>query len=166
MGTLHLEITVDRPRDDVFAVIADPTEMPRWYEAVQRVTRTSPESAMPGATYVITRSLPGGEAHNTVEITEYEVDRRVTLESRDGPTPFRYRYTLHARPGGSTGITLDARIRGAGLPGPIGSLDSLATRLFKHGMRDNLSELRRLIESAPGVRPDHGDRGERCDPQR
>lgn len=149
MGTFHLEITVDRPRDEVFAVIADPTAMPRWYEAVHQVTRTSPGSAMLAATYAITRALPGGDAHNTVEITEYEVDRRVTLESRDGPTPFRYRYTLHNRPGGSTGITLDGRISGSGLPGPIGAVDPLATRLFKHGMRRNLNELRRLVESAP-----------------
>jgi uncharacterized protein YndB with AHSA1/START domain len=147
MGTFHLEITIDRPRADAFAVIADPTTMPRWYEAVERVTKTSAGPAATGATYEITRSLPGGEAHNTVEITEYEAQRRVTLESRHGPTPFRYRYTLQPRPHGATSIMLDGRISGAGLPGPIGHLGPLATRLFKHGMRSNLAELKRLIES-------------------
>ena len=73
----------------------------------------------------------------------------MTLESRDGPTPFLYRYTLQPRPGGVTGITLDGRISGTGLPAPLGAVDSLATRLFKHGMRRNLDELRRIIESAP-----------------
>ena len=95
------------------------------------------------------QALPGGEAHNTVEITEHEAQRRVTLESRDGPTPFRYRYTLQPRPGGATSIILDGRISGAGLPGPIGHLGPLATELFRHGMRRNLDELRRIIESAP-----------------
>ncbi len=147
MGTFRLEIVIGRPRDDVFAVIADPTRMPRWYEAVQQVTQTSAGPAATGATYEIARSLPGGEAHNLVEITEYEADRHVTLESRDGPTPFRYRYTLQPRPDGATSIMLDGRISGAGLPGPIGHLGPLATQLFKHGMRRNLAQLKRLIES-------------------
>jgi len=147
MGTFQLEMTIDRPRDDAFAVIADPTTMPLWYEAVEHVTKTSPGPAATGATYEITRSLPGGEAHNTVEITGHEAHHRVTLESRDGPTPFRYRYTLEPRPDGATSIMLDGRISGAGLPGPIGHLDPLATQLFKHGMRRNLAELKRVIES-------------------
>lgn len=40
MGTFQLDITIDRPAEDVFAVIADPTTMPLWYEAVQQVTKT------------------------------------------------------------------------------------------------------------------------------
>jgi uncharacterized protein YndB with AHSA1/START domain len=147
MGTFQLEVTIDRPRDDVFAVIADPTAMPLWYEAVEHVTKTSAGPAATGATYEVTRSLPGGRAHNTVEITEHEAHHRVTLESRDGPTPFRYRYTLQLRPGGATSIMLDGRISGAGLPGPIAHLDPLTTQLFKHGMRRNLAELKRVIES-------------------
>ena len=147
MGAFQLETTIDRLRDDVFAVIADPIAMPRWYEAVEQVTQTSAGPAATSATYEITRSLPGGKVHNIVEITEYEADRRVTLESRDGPTPFRYRYTLQPRPGGATSIMLDGRISGAGLPGPIGHLGPLATQLFKHGMRRNLADLKRLIES-------------------
>ena len=147
MGAFQLDITIDRPRDDVFSVIADPTTMPQWYQAVHQVTQTSAGPAATGATYEITRSLPGGKVHNTAEITEYEADRRVTLESRDGPTPFRYRYTLQPRPGGVTSIMLDGRISGAGLPGPIGHLGPLATQLFRHGMRRNLAELKRLIAS-------------------
>lgn len=149
MGTFHLEATIDRPPDDVFAVIADPTTMPHWYDAVRQVTRMSPGPTTAGATYAITRSLPGGEAHNIAEITEYEASRRVTLESRDGPTPFRYRYTLQSPSRGTTRIMLDGTISATGLPGVMGSVDPLATRLFERGMRRNLSELRRIVESAP-----------------
>jgi hypothetical protein len=41
MGAFHLEIIVVRPSEDVFAFIADPTNMPLWYDAVERVTKTS-----------------------------------------------------------------------------------------------------------------------------
>ena len=98
------------------------------------------------------RYLSGGEAHNTVEITEHEAHHRITLESRDGPTPFRYRYTLQPRPHGATNIMLDGRISGAGLPGPIGHLGPLATRLFKLGMRSNLAELNASSSPPPDTR--------------
>jgi uncharacterized protein YndB with AHSA1/START domain len=148
MGTFHLEIIIDRPSEDVFAFIADPTNMPLWYDAVEQVTKTSAGPATTGARYQIARSLPGGEAHNDVEITEYVANRGITLESRDGPTPFRYRYTLETNPQGRTTISLDGRISGAGLPGPGGHLDALATQLFKRGMRRNLHELKRVIEAS------------------
>lgn len=146
MGSFQLEITIDRTPHDVFAVIADPTAMPRWYHAVEQVTRTAAGPATAGATYDIIRSLPGGRAHNIVEIIQHEPHHRVTLESRDGPTPFRYRYTLQPQPDEATSVVLDG-ISGAGLPGPLGRLDPLATRLFKRGMRRNLGELKRIIES-------------------
>ena len=152
MGTFQLQTTIDRSPDEVFAVVADPATMPLWYDAVTQVTQSSPGPATTGATYQITRSLPGGRARNDVEICEHTPHRRVNLESRDGPTPFRYRYTLAPHCGGTT-LTLDARINGAGLPGPVSHLDPLATQLFKHAMRRNLHQLKQLIEH--GHTPTH-----------
>lgn len=40
------------------------------------------------------RAVPGERpANNDVEIIEYRLNHQVTVESRDGPTPFRYRCT-------------------------------------------------------------------------
>ena len=84
-------------------------------------------------------------------------NRLVTLESRAGPTPFRYRYELQPN-GQGTHLTLEGRISSAGLPGPLARVDSLATQLFKRGMKQNLSELKRIIEAAerPTDRSEHG----------
>jgi uncharacterized protein YndB with AHSA1/START domain len=150
MGTFRLQTTIDRPPDEVFAVVADPATMPLWYDAVTQATQTSPGSATTGATYQITRSLPGGLARNDVEISEHTPHRRVILESRAGPTPFRYCYTLEPDRSGTT-LTLDARISGAGLPGRVSHFDRLATQLFKQGMRRNLHQLKRLVERGHGV---------------
>jgi len=81
-----------------------------------------------------------------VEITEHEPDRLVTFESRSGPTPFRYRYTLEPT-GAGTRLHLEGHIDGTGLPGPLGRLGPVASRLFKRGMRDNLARLKRLVET-------------------
>jgi uncharacterized protein YndB with AHSA1/START domain len=147
MGTLHVAVDISRPTAEVFAVVAEPRNMPLWYDAVDHVSRTTDGSGGRGARYDVVRTLPGGRAHNVVELTEHRPDRRVTLESVSGPTPFRYRYTLEPTADG-TRLTLDGSITSAGLPGPMGRLDGLATQLFTRGMRQNLDHLKRMLETS------------------
>ena len=148
MGAFRIEMTIDRPPAAVFAVLADAAAMPRWYEAVEAVVPTGPGPAQPGSRFEITRVLPGGRVHNDVELTELIPPRRVTLESRRGPTPFRYRYDLAPTTTG-TRLTLAGEISAVGLPGPTAVLDPLATQLFKRGMTRNLSVLKQLVEDGP-----------------
>jgi hypothetical protein len=76
--------------------------MPRWYEAVERISKLTPAAP----SYRITRSLPGGRVDNVVEVEPTE-NLAVIDEIREGPTPFRYRYTINAD-GTGTVLTLNA----------------------------------------------------------
>jgi uncharacterized protein YndB with AHSA1/START domain len=145
MGTFTLRIDINRPTADVFAFVAEPRNMPRWYEAVEHVAEITPKTAMHPASYQITRSLPGGRADNIVEVNESRPDLTVTFKSREGPTPFHYRYAVEPTRDGSL-LTLDAEISGAGLPGPLAHVDAITTRAFKQGMRHNLEGLKHFIE--------------------
>lgn len=147
MGEFQLTIDIDRPLTEVFGFIAEPRNMPKWYDAVDNVTPTTEGPTGLGARYRVTRSLPSGQAHNDVEITDHEINRSITLESRDGPTPFRYRYDIRPSQRGTL-LTLDGRITSTGLPGPLAELDGIATHLFKRGMRQNLTTLKRIIEAS------------------
>jgi uncharacterized protein YndB with AHSA1/START domain len=147
MGTFHAVIDISRPPDEVFAFVAEPRKMPLWYDAVDQVDKTTEGPNCPGARYHVSRTLPGGQVHNDVELTEHHPSRRVTLTSRRGPTPFRYRYSLAPTSQG-TRLELEAQITSAGLPGPIGQLDKVATQLFKRGMRRNLNQLKHIIEAS------------------
>jgi uncharacterized protein YndB with AHSA1/START domain len=151
MGTFHLTVRINRPATEVYAFVAEPRNMPRWYEAVDRVTELTPASASEPATYRITRSLPGGQVDNIVGV-ESTKDLAVSYESRDGSTPFRYRSTIDSDGTGTT-VTLDADISSAGLPEPLAGLDALATRAFKRGMQHNLEHLKHLVESREGGAP-------------
>ncbi len=146
MGDFSLSLTIERPPAVVFDFLAEPTNMARWYDAVDQVTLAPGGRVGQGVTFEVIRTLPGGRAVNLVEVSEYEPPRTVTLESREGPTPFRYRYVLQPA-GAGTQLTLDARITGEGLSGPAAHLGPLATQLFKRGMRHNLDVLKALIES-------------------
>jgi uncharacterized protein YndB with AHSA1/START domain len=145
MDGFSLSMNISQPPKTVFAFLADAANMPRWYEAVEQVTLHPGTQVGKGSRFQLVRSLPGGRAVNVVEITEYEPDRRLTLESRSGPTPFRYAYTLDATDEG-TALTLDGHIGAEGLRGPAGHLGALATRFFARGMRQNLRTLKRLLE--------------------
>lgn len=145
--SFSIDLTVRRPTDVVFAFLADSRNTPRWYEAVREAELVTPGPVAVGTRYRFVRDLPGGRADNLVEVTELEPDAVVTLASVDGPTPFRYRYTLSPTSGG-THLRLEGAISGEGLGGPAAVLAPFASRLFARGMRSNLAELARLLEAS------------------
>jgi len=145
MDGFSLTTNISEPPKTVFAFLADAANMTRWYEAVVQVLLRPGTQVGKGSRFQLIRSLPGGRAVNVVEVTEYEPDRRLTLESRSGPTPFRYAYTLDAIEEG-TALTLDGHISAEGLPGPAEHLGPLAARLFARGMKRNLQTLKYLLE--------------------
>jgi uncharacterized protein YndB with AHSA1/START domain len=147
MGAFQLAIDIRRPPADVFAFIAEPQNMPLWYEAVQQVTETTANPTGAGSRYDIVRSLPNGPAQNDIEVVEYTLNHQVTIESCSGPTPFSYRYRVEPSHEDTT-LTLNASITSAGLPGPAAHLGGIATQLFKHGMKQNLHQLKQILEAA------------------
>jgi uncharacterized protein YndB with AHSA1/START domain len=139
MGDFAITITLDKPPETVFAFLADPAKLPLWLEAVDDVAfaDTPPRR---GARFQMARSLHGGRVVNEVEFVEFDPGRRVALESRTGPTPFRYEYALDPT-GRGTRVRLVGRISAEGLPGSVARLDGVATRLFRRGMQRNLRTL-------------------------
>ncbi len=51
MATFHNTVTITRPADDVFAFLADFSNIPVWNYAIARTVQTSPGQADVGATY-------------------------------------------------------------------------------------------------------------------
>jgi uncharacterized protein YndB with AHSA1/START domain len=144
--SFQISLDIRRSPSDVFAFIADFRNMPRWYEAVERITATTPASARTGARFRMVRSLPGGAAQNDVEITSYQQYNEISFTSIHGPTPFRYRYRLQPVTTG-TRLTLDGDISAEGLPGTAARFGTLANQLFKNGMKKNLQVLKQILES-------------------
>jgi uncharacterized protein YndB with AHSA1/START domain len=145
MGSFELIRDIDRPPGRVWDVLSDVQRTPEWYDAITRIVPVGEATTGVGARFEMVRSLPGGQAVNVVEVTEYAVEELFTLTSRSGPTPFTYRYTLSPTEAG-TRLALHGDISAEGLSGPVARLGMLATQLFKNGMRTNLATLARLVE--------------------
>ena len=150
MGDFAITITIDKPPETIFAFLADPAKLPLWLEAVDDVAfaDTPPRR---GARFQMARSLPGGHVVNEVEFVKFDPGRRVALQSRTGPTPFRYEYALDPT-GRGTRVRLVARITADDAPSPVAHLDGIATQLFRRGMQRNLRTLEHLL--ATGVAAD------------
>lgn len=140
----HLTTAIAAAPAAVFDFVADLSTMPQWYSAVESVHLVD-GSSLRDARYVVHRSLPTGAARNEVRVASYIPHTEITFSSVSGPTPFTYRYRVSPAPPGTL-LQLDGTITAAGLPGPAALLGPLAERIFGRGMRDNLRQLKTIVE--------------------
>jgi uncharacterized protein YndB with AHSA1/START domain len=141
---MRLEVTsrVARRREDVFAYISDPRNLPEWNSAVRAVTALAAASPTAGSRYVMLRDLPSGLATNELEILAVVPSSELALRTVDGPTPFVYRYTLADGDDGGTVLRLDAEVelgRAASLARP------LAAGLVRRGIEANFATLADIL---------------------
>ncbi len=137
-------VRIERPVEEVFDYLSDPTTIPRWNSAVQSVARTSAGANGIGATYRMERDLPGGRAENALEVVEVERPTLFVIRTTSGPTPFLYRYVLEPE-GNATRLALAAEVELGGLAGALGPL---ASRAVKRGVDSNFADLKRILESS------------------
>ena len=137
-------VLIERPIEQVFDYISDPSTFPRWNSAVQSVRETSAGAAGVGATYLMERELPGGRAENALEVVEVNRPTLFVIRTTSGPTPFKYRYVL-ADEEGATILELAAEVE---LGGVAGALGPLASRAVKRGVDSNFADLKRILEAS------------------
>jgi carbon monoxide dehydrogenase subunit G len=136
-------VSIERPAEEVFDYVSDPTTFPRWNSAVQSVRQSSPGEGGVGATYVMHRELPDGPAENGLEVMELDRPTDFTIRTTSGPTPFNYRYSFSGD-GTATVIELAAEVELGGLAGALGPI---ASRVVKRGVDSNFADLKRILES-------------------
>ena len=113
---------IHRPVDEVFAFLADPTNLPRWQMSLIAVRPHRRGPLRPGVEVTETRRFLGRTMETTWVCTEHRPSRRSVIESDEGPVPFRGIWDLEADGGGG---------RVLGSPGhwrPVASPPALRTR--------------------------------------
>jgi ligand-binding SRPBCC domain-containing protein len=144
MIAFETSIAIDCPIEQVFAYVSEPVNFPSWNSAVQVVRPAAAGAGEVGSTYSMERRLPTGPAINTLEIVAREHPHEVAIRTIEGPTPFLYRYRFLAE-GDRTVIQLDAQLE---LPSVARLMPQLAGRAVKHGVDDNLTTLKLILEDA------------------
>jgi uncharacterized protein YndB with AHSA1/START domain len=140
--SFETSVRVERPIEEVFAFVSDPTQFPRWNSAVQTVHLTSGEPGAPGSMYSMQREIPTGRVENGLEVFAREHPTEFGIRTTSGPTPFSYRYRF-APDGADTVVHLDATVELPGVPGVLGPL---AARRVRRGVDANFAALKRILE--------------------
>lgn len=137
-----VERVIDAPLPEVIAVAGDPGRAPDWYANIRSVRwRTEPPVRVGSRMDFVARFL-GRELAYTYEVTELEPERRLVMETSQGPFPMRTTYTWESADGG-TRMTL----RNDGEPSGFASLARpVMERAIRRSTTGDLARLAALLE--------------------
>lgn len=138
----ELTIAVDRPPEDVFAYLADVSNLTEWQAGVHSAEIEGGGGAAAGARVLESRTLLGKELTTTLEIVDFDPPRLFTLRALDGPALLTVRHELEPSGGGTElRVVVEGEVRH--MPGfAAGLMMRGAERQF----RRDFERLKRMLE--------------------
>lgn len=139
----ELTIAIDRPPEDVFAYLADVSNLTEWQSGVHSAEIEGGGAATAGARIVESRTLLGKEMTTTLEIVDFDPPRLFTLRALDGPVLLTIRHELEPT-GGETElrVVVDGEVKH--MPGFAGGL---MMRGAERQFRKDFERLKRVLEA-------------------
>jgi uncharacterized protein YndB with AHSA1/START domain len=138
-----LEVEIGRPPADVYAFLADPSNLPRWQEEVHEVRGATGEALPLGASFTEVRSFMGKRIESALDVTAAEPGREFSLRSRSGPVRFSLRHLLEASDDGTR-----LRLEGEADPGKlVGFAWPLLRKAAERRTRSDFGRLKRVLEA-------------------
>ena len=144
MATAALNVTIQRPVSDVFAVLTHLENAATWSRAIEETVITPGPMGVGTRRRAIVPGVAGRTMENVMELTEFEPDRRLAMRSVSG-LPFEVRIAIDLVPVGD-GCRLDWVVSFApgGILRPIGPLLAGA---YKRTFSKDLAKLKAMMES-------------------
>lgn len=139
----EMSVVIDRPVDEVFAVLADLDNDPTWRREWVDATKTSEGPPGVGARVRLGGQLLRWRIEAEYEITEYEPNRMAAWKTVRGPLPLTFWRKVEAAEGG-TRVTIgyDANLRG---PGRLAM--SLVKPMGRRALAGDFPTLKELMET-------------------
>ena len=145
MISFDCTVRINRPPDQVFAVLADfETFLARWARGPIAAVRIEGDGGV-GSRYTITARVGPAKVRAPYEVTSYKPPERLGGNGIAGPVRFHEDYTLvqeHA------GTVLTQSIQ-ATPRGPLGLVEGVVTAQLRSLIRSDLERLKRLVEARP-----------------
>lgn len=141
MPSAQHTVTINRPREKVFAFVADKNNDPRWRPGVAEIGRVSGDGA--GAKYrQVMKGPMGRKIPADIEVTRYELGRRIDFRTTAGPVRPNGSFEFSDTDGATrVTFTLDAQLDGA---------KKLMAPMVASSMRSEVQNLERLKQVLEG----------------
>jgi carbon monoxide dehydrogenase subunit G len=134
-------VTIQRRPEDVFAYLADFSNVPEWNYAIVETRKVSSGPVDVGTSYEQTRSIPKHSQESFV-VTEYRPNERLAIDGDLGPFKGTLSYELEPS-GGGTRLRNTAVLEGKGMIRLSGGL--MGGRI-KDAVAQNLATLKEILE--------------------
>jgi uncharacterized protein YndB with AHSA1/START domain len=143
MLKIDLSTVINRPVEEVFAVVSNPEGYRRWSPGLVDVKKTTEGPVGLGTTWRLVRQVLGQRLQGDLELVEYEPNRTFSLDSKGRPFPGVSRWTFDTVGGGTrVRLILEAE------PGGFFRLaEPLLRSLTKKTMDSELANLKELMEA-------------------
>ena len=136
-------VVINRPVEEVFAVVADFEKLPQWDAAVVEAAKTSEGPMGVGTTLREVFHLLGRRIESTGEVIGYESDRRIKIKTTSGPLPAEVTETFEPVENG-TNITFTAELELGGL---LKLAEPIIARLFGMQVKGSTASLKQFLEA-------------------
>lgn len=142
MFEVEESIVIDRPVAEVFAIVADQTNIPRWQRGIAEVHRLTPDPIGVGTRHEVVRKFLGRELSVTTEYVRYDPNQVVTFTAITGPAVMEVSYLTEAVSEG-TKLTCHLKMDQKGL---FRVADSLVSRNMKKDFTASFRTLKGMLE--------------------
>jgi uncharacterized protein YndB with AHSA1/START domain len=131
-------VEIERPRGEVFAFAADPSNATAWYKNIKAVEWETPPPAVVGSRVRFRAQFLGRTLDYTYEVRQIEPGRRFVMATAQGPFPMETTYAWDDTADGATKMSLRNRGEPSGFAAVTAPVIAMAMR------RANEADLRRL----------------------
>jgi hypothetical protein len=136
-------INIARPRDEVSAFAADPSNATAWYKNIKAVDWDTPPPVVVGSRIRFRARFLGRTLSYTYEVRELEPGRRFVMATAQGPFPMETTYTWEDVADGATRMIL----RNRGEPSGFAAVTApVMTRAIRTANMADLRRLKALLE--------------------
>ncbi|MDQ2933749.1 MAG: SRPBCC family protein [Chloroflexota bacterium] len=143
MAKADVSTTIKRPVEDVFAVLSNPENSPKWSSASLEAKITSTGPIGVGSTARTVSKFLGKRLESEMELTEYEPNRKFAGQSKSGPFPFQISMTFEGTEGG-TRVNANMEAEPSGF---FKLAEPLIVRTAKRQLQSDLDNLKDLMEA-------------------
>jgi uncharacterized protein YndB with AHSA1/START domain len=140
--TRHV-IVIERPVEDVFAVLTDVTLTGRWYPAKVEEWWTTPPPHGVGSVRRARVRVLGRATENDAVVTEHDPPRRAAMKGLSPSAPFEVKLAFEPVDGG-TRVVVDSQFH---LKGPMRLIGPLFIGPYERGWERGLANLKQMMET-------------------
>ena len=138
------EVEIARPRDEVAAFAADPSNATAWYKNIKAVEWETPPPLAVGSKLRFRAQFLGRTLEYTYEVREIDPARRFVMATAQGPFPMETTYAWEDAGASRTKMTLRNRGEPSGFAAVTAPVMTLAMR---RATEADLRRLKALLEA-------------------